>query len=184
MGRVVIGLDGGYVHDGKDKKSNFEVIVGRSIPEEGEARYLGFVHGFDRRPRRRLVDMLKTMGIQPHQDITFLTDGGEEVRSLAEGLSPCSEHVLDWFHITMRITVLNQFAKGLAHQDEETGARLIEELERIKWKLWHGNTVGAQEVIEDLRLTFSVSNRIIRTCANSPPLSASSPLTSPRTRVA
>ena len=154
-GRVVVGLDGGYVRDWTERKSNFEVIVGRSMPEDGPARYLGFVHGFDRKPQRRLVDMLESQGIQANQDITFLTDGGEEVRSLTERISPCSEHVLDWFHITMRITVLGQFAKGVAQYDEESGGRLIKELERIKWKLWHGNTIGAQQVIEDFGTDLS-----------------------------
>ncbi len=59
------------------------------------------------------------------------------------------QHVLDWFHITMRITVLGQFAKGVAQHDEKAGAQLTKELERIKWKLWHGNATGAQEVIGD-----------------------------------
>ena len=44
-GRMVIGLDGGYIRDWRDRKKNFELIVGRSMPEEGEARYIGFVHG-------------------------------------------------------------------------------------------------------------------------------------------
>ncbi len=148
-GRIVVGLDGGYVRDWTERKSNFEVIVGRSMPEDGAPRYLGFVHGFDQKPKRRLVDMLESQGMQANQDITFLTDGGEEVRALTERISPCSEHVLDWFHITMRITVLGQFAKGVAQCDEEAGSRLTKELERIKWKLWHGNTIAAQEVIED-----------------------------------
>ncbi len=148
-GRIVVGLDGGYVRDWTERKSNFEVIVGRSMPEDGPARYLGFVHGFDRKPQRRLVDMLESLGMQANQDVTFLTDGGEEVRSLTEGISPCSEHVLDWFHITMRITVLGQFAKGVAKYDEAAGAQLTKELDRIKWKLWHGNTTSAQEVIEE-----------------------------------
>ena len=130
-GRIVVGLDGGYVRDWTERKSNFEIIVGRSMPEDRPARYLGFVHGFDRRPQRRLVDMLESQGMQANQDITFLTDGGEEVRSLTEGISPCSEHVLDWFHITMRITVLGQFSKGVAQYDEETGGRLTKELERM-----------------------------------------------------
>jgi len=122
------------------------------MPEDGPSRYLGFVHGFDRKPKRRLFDVLESQGMQANQDITFLTDGGEEVRSLTERICPCSEHVLDWFHITMRITVLGQFAKGVAQYDEEAGARLTKELERIKWKLWHGNTTGAQEVIEDFEI--------------------------------
>jgi hypothetical protein len=119
------------------------------MPEEGAPRRLGFVHGYDRKPKRRLVDMLESQGRQANQDITFLTEGGEEIRLLTERISPCSEHVLDWFHITMRITVLGQFAKGVAQYDEEAGTRLTKELERIKWKLWHGNTTGAQDVIED-----------------------------------
>jgi hypothetical protein len=49
-GRMVIGLDGGYIRDWRDRKRNFELIVGRSMPEEGEARYIGFVHGYDRKP--------------------------------------------------------------------------------------------------------------------------------------
>jgi hypothetical protein len=28
-------------------------------------------------------------------------------------LNPQAEHLLDWFHLTMRLTVLNQTAKGL-----------------------------------------------------------------------
>ena len=150
-GRIVVGLDGGYVRDWAERKNNFEVIVGCSMPEDGSPRYLGFVHGFDHKPKRRLVDMLESQGMQANQDITFLTDGGEEVRALTENISPCSEHVLDWFHITMRITVLGQFAKGVAQYDEEAGARLTKELERIKWKLWHGNTTAAQEAIEDFK---------------------------------
>jgi len=30
------------------------------------------------------------------------------------------EHLLDWFHITMRITVLTQLAKGLRCQSERS----------------------------------------------------------------
>jgi len=151
-GRMVIGLDGGYIRDWRDRKKNFELIVGRSMPEEGEARYIGFVHGYDRKPQRRVIDHLRRQGFQADQDLTFITDGGEEVRSLAERISPCSEHVLDWFHITMRITILRQFAQGLVHHDKAPGVAAIDELRRIKWFLWHGNTYRASEAIDDLLL--------------------------------
>ena len=32
-----------------------------------------------------------------------------EVRALTELITPAAEHVLDWFHITMRLTVLSQY---------------------------------------------------------------------------
>lgn len=71
--------------------------------------------------------------------ITFLTDGGDTVLNLAADLSPCAEHVLDWFHITMRLTVLGQYAKGLAHHDEAAAHAAERELKRIKGFLWNGN---------------------------------------------
>jgi hypothetical protein len=120
-GRIVVGLDGGYVRDWDERKANFEVIVGRSMPEDGPSRYLGFVHGHDRKPKRRLIDVLESQGVQANQDITFLTDGGKEILALTDRISPCSEHVLDWFHITMKITVLGQFVKGVAQPDARDG---------------------------------------------------------------
>jgi hypothetical protein len=138
-GRIVVGLDGGYVRNWEDRKSNFEVIVGRSLPEDRDARYVGLVYGYDDKPKRRLFDALRSQGLQPNQELTFLTDGGEEVRALTEFLSPEAEHVLDWFHITMRLTVLGQYAKGVAQLDEAAGTRLLDSLESIKWLLWHGN---------------------------------------------
>ncbi|MBV8613487.1 MAG: ISKra4 family transposase, partial [Acetobacteraceae bacterium] len=87
-GRIVVGLDGGYVRDWDDRKANFELIVGRSLPEDREPRYFGLVHGFDQKPKRRLFDVLKSQGLQANQDVTFLTDGGEEVRSLTELITP------------------------------------------------------------------------------------------------
>ena len=150
-GRIVVGLDGGYVRDWMDRKSNFELIVGRSIPDDRAPRYIGLVHGYDRKPKRRLVEVLREQGLQANQDVTFLTDGGEEVRSLTELVTPEAEHVLDWFHIAMRLTVLEQYARGVAHHNEKEGARLLRELERVKWLLWHGNGHRARQHADDLR---------------------------------
>jgi hypothetical protein len=149
-GRIVVGLDGGYVRDWTEKTSNFEVIVGRSMPEDRDARYLGLVHGYDKKPKRRLVDMLASQGMQANQDVTFLTDGGDEIKALTELISPCGEHVLDWFHIAMRLTVLGQYAKGVAQADQDAGTRLLADFERIKWRLWHGDLHRALEEVGDL----------------------------------
>jgi len=124
------------------------IVIAYSVPA---ARYLGLVHGYDRKPKRRLVDVLISQGLQANQDITFLTDGGEAVRALTELISPCGEHVLDWFHITMRITVLSQYARGVAQHDEGAGSRLLDDLQRIKWLLWHGNTYRVRDEIDSFQ---------------------------------
>ncbi len=148
QGRIVVGLDGGYVRNWDERKSNFELIVGRSVPEDQGPRYLGLTHGYDRKPKRRLFEVLKSQGLQANQEVTFLTDGGDEVRALTELVTPAAEHVLDWFHITMRLTVLGQYVRGVAQADESAGNGLSAMLERIKWWLWHGNSHQAEQAIE------------------------------------
>ncbi|HTF70078.1 MAG TPA: hypothetical protein VK638_46110 [Edaphobacter sp.] len=48
-----------------------------------------------------------------------MSDGGESVRRMQEYLHPFSEHLIDWFHITIRLTVLQQQTKAL----KESGHR-------------------------------------------------------------
>ncbi len=71
------------------------------------------------------------------QTITFLSDGGDNVCDLQFSLSPLSEHLFDWFHVTMRITVL-----------------LDADLERIKWYPWHGNAFRALQAIKGLQFNL------------------------------
>jgi hypothetical protein len=183
-GRIVVGLDGGYVRNWQDRKTNFEVIVGRSVPEDRDAQYIGLVHGYDPKPKRRLFDTLKSQGLQANQDVTFLTDGGEEIRALTELVTPVSEHVLDWFHITMRLTVLQQYARGVAHHDEAAGANLLTDLERIKWLLWHGNQHRAGETIGFVLDDVARWRSTIPTCTSSLVRRTSSASTSPPTPTA
>jgi hypothetical protein len=42
-GPIIVGIDGGYVRSWEDRKINFEVIVGKSVPENREHRYFGLV---------------------------------------------------------------------------------------------------------------------------------------------
>ena len=164
-GPVVVGIDGGYVRAREPgrtgRQRNFEVVVGQSIAEDRDNRYFGLVQSFDEKPKRRLHDVLREQGLQMNQEITFLTDGGDTVRNLATDMSPCAEHVLDWFHITMRLTVLGQYAKGLAHHDEEQARDAERELKRIKGYLWNGNhraalacTGGFIDNVADLATTY------------------------------
>ncbi len=142
-GPMTVGIDGGYVRDWKNKKSSFEVIVGRSATWEGEAKRFGFVHGHDGKPKRRLFVLLCSQGMQMNQQVTFVSDGADNVRDLQFYLNPHAEHVLDWFHLTMRVTVLDQYAKGVVRLNEKLGEEIREDLQRVKWYCWHGNVYEA-----------------------------------------
>ena len=179
---MTVGLDGGFVR-ARHKRGCFEVIVGKSIlefqrnaeAEEKSQKCFGFVQTYDEKPRRRLFELLKSQGMAMNQQVTFLSDGGDDVRNVQQYLNPEAEYWLDWFHITMRITVMKQIDKGLAKETKpaantEGEARQPEsqniekELQSLKWNLWHGNVERALERIEDLQweLDFRMGGRRTR----------------------
>jgi len=43
------------------------------MPTDGPAKCFGFVQTYDRKPKRRLFEVLKAQGMQPNQQVTFLT---------------------------------------------------------------------------------------------------------------
>lgn len=85
----------------------------KSVQAEGGAKVFAFVNKCDTKPKRRLYEVLKSQGLQMNQQVVFLSDGGDAVRDLQTYLSPESEHLLDWFHVTMRLTVMEQMVKGM-----------------------------------------------------------------------
>jgi hypothetical protein len=104
---LTVGLDGGYVHSSAQRSRRdgwFEVIAGKVIPAPGRATCFGYVQTYDTKPKRRLFEVLKAQGMAANQQVTFLTDGGEDIRDLPCNLNAQAEHLLDWFHITMRIS--------------------------------------------------------------------------------
>src|SRR5947209_19642559 len=113
---LTVGLDGGYVHSSQQRSKRdgwFEIIAGKSMPADGSSKCFGFVQTYDRKSKRRLFEVLKSQGMAMNQQVVFLTDGGEDVRDLPLYMNPHAEQYLDWFHITMRLTVMTQLAKGL-----------------------------------------------------------------------
>ncbi|MGI8586269.1 MAG: ISKra4 family transposase, partial [Chloroflexia bacterium] len=169
-GPLVVGLDGGIVwarRGTNDAQAGnlFEVIAGKSIlafrrddPVDvaPTSKCFALVRSVDKKPKRRLFELLRGQGMQATKQLTFPSDGGNTVRRLPEYLHPAAEHILDWFHLTMRLTVLQQCARGLPvrasmsvrdagdeeRADEESLAR---QLESVKHYLWHGNTGKALE---------------------------------------
>src|SRR5215467_11843599 len=158
-GSFNVGIDGGYVRHWLDKKHHFEVIVGKSMLSfaEGEEervpslKRFGFVQTLDTQSKRRLYEVLQSQGLQMNQEITFLSDGDDTLRKLQLELSPKATHILDWFHLTMKLTVLGQYGKGLAQCEAERGEQICDQIERRKWSLWHGQVDKALGKINDLQ---------------------------------
>ena len=161
-GSFNVGIDGGYVRNWGDKQHHFEVIVGKRMLSFGEGaedrtpslKRFGFVQTLDTQPKRRLYKVLHSQDIQMNQAITFLSDGDDTLRALQWEMSPKATHLLDWFHLTMKLTVLGQCGKGLVQCDAVLGEAIRDQIERLKWSLWHGQVDKALGKIDDLETSI------------------------------
>jgi hypothetical protein len=160
---IVVGLDGGYVHSSQQRSRAdgwFEVIVGKAIPAAGRPSCFGYVQTYDTKPKRRMFEVLKAQGMAANQQVTFLTDGGEDIRDLPCYLNAQAEHLLDWFHLTMRITVMANMTKSLRPPPPDPefpdtpptdlAVDVAGQLERLKWFCWHGNVFRTLQIIDDI----------------------------------
>ena len=163
-GPLTVGIDGGSVR-AAHQQGWFAVIAGKSVvafrrEDEGEipsAKVFGLVPTYEEKPRRRLWELMKWQGRQENQQVVFLSDGGEDVRRVPEYLHPFSEHLIDWFPIPMRVTVLPQQTKALQEERPETGADVWKRWNRGKHLLWHGNTEEALERMSVLLAELSLT---------------------------
>ena len=90
-----------------------------------------------------------------NQAITFLSDGNDSLRQLQVEMSPKAIHILDWHHVTMKLTVLSQYGKGLVQCEAVLGAAIGDQIERLKWSLWHGQVDKALGKIDDLESSIA-----------------------------
>jgi hypothetical protein len=108
-----------------------------------------------------LRNVLYGLGATPATPVTILSDGADGPRSLGEAASPGpTHHVLDWFHLAMRIQHVAQAATSwpeTTETDRIAGTRLIETIERIRWRLWHGQVRRALDLIAETIVTMDVA---------------------------
>jgi hypothetical protein len=162
-GFFTVGIDGGYVRNWFDKKHKFEVVVGKSIRRFDESeedrtpslKRFGFVQTLDTQSKRRLYEVLQSQDLQMNQAITFLSDGDDTLRQLQMEMSPKALHILDWHHVTMKLTVLSQYGKGLVQCEAVLGEAICDQMERLKWSLWHGQVDKALGKIDELETAIA-----------------------------
>ena len=86
------------------------------------------------------------------QKTSYLSDCADDLRKLQTYLNAESTYILDWFHITMRLTVLNEYVLGMLKEYDKIGNNLQELMASIKCNLWHGKVgepLQKAEEIED-----------------------------------
>ena len=140
---LIVGLDGGYVRNRYQRpERNFEVIAGKALDGDGHATRFAFVRNGGPEAMSAVDLAMRQCGVTETTSITVLTDGDVGLRAVQQKVAPEAEHVLDWFHIAMRFTNLQQVAKGVnALTDGGVRRHALDELERAKWRFWNGHRI-------------------------------------------
>ena len=94
--------------------------------------------------------------------MTVISDGAEILKRLPKALPKPTAHIIDWFHIAMKVQPLQQVADHLDRTRASGNGRAIligDEIRSVKWKLWHGQTDRAidrlEKIVADLTIQSS-----------------------------
>jgi hypothetical protein len=91
-------------------------------------------------------------------EVTVLSDGAEIMKRLPKALPQPTTHIIDWFHIAMKIQPLQQIADHIVRWREAGSiemARVDGDVQSLKWKLWHGQTDRALDQLETMTSDFA-----------------------------
>jgi hypothetical protein len=152
---IAVSLDGGHVKSIRSyQMRSFEILLACASNNRGEQRLFSSVPVEADRQRQQLSAVLRDIGATPATQVTVLSDGAEGPRCLGETASQSlTRHVLDCFHLSMRVQHVAQTARSWPRGTKEDllhGDELAKKIERIRWRLWHGRPQGALDLIDEI----------------------------------
>jgi hypothetical protein len=159
---IALSIDGGHVRSVRSYQvRSFEVMLAQISNDDGKQVVFSSMPAEADRQREQLRGVLHGLGATPATPVTILSDAADGPRSLGESASVGpTHHVLDWFHLAMRIQHVSPAAKSwpdVAAEDCEAGTRLSETIERIRWRPWHGQLRPGLELIGTTMATLEAA---------------------------
>ena len=111
---IALSIDGGHVRSVRSYQArSFEVMLAQVSNDDGKQVVFSSMPAEADRQWDQLRGVLHELGATPATLITVLSDGADGPRSLGESASVGpTHHVLDWFHLSMRIQHVAQAAKS------------------------------------------------------------------------
>jgi hypothetical protein len=150
-GPVVIGLDGGYVRSRhRQEERHFEVIAGKVIDAAGTQHRFAFARNGQTASADAFARALAAAGVHADTPAMVLCDGDAGLWRLQREALPAATVALDWWHVAIRFEHGLQTARGLGAADGDLADAAVRNLERAKWRLWHGRWTGCRRKLAGL----------------------------------
>ncbi len=148
---IVVTLDSTFIRSCENGERHSEVRVGNVETESGGRQVFGAVANSSTPIAKLIRRNLDAVGRSEGTALTAFTDGCPGLRRSLADAGVTTAPMLDWFHIAMRLQHLKQIANGLSADDPARGAAravIVEEVERLHWRIWNGKAKDAQVSID------------------------------------
>ncbi|MGY4282097.1 hypothetical protein ACVWXO_001317 [Bradyrhizobium sp. LM2.7] len=111
--RFVISIETAHVRSADQHSArNFELVVARCSRGGRERGGRYFVTGSTDQQaiRDRALHSLQQVGYRGFGDVTVISDGAEILKRLPRAMPKPTTHIIDWFHLAMKIQPMQQIA--------------------------------------------------------------------------
>ena len=162
---IAVTLDSTFIRSCEDGERHLEVRVGNVETESGGRQVFGAVAKADTDIKMLIRRSLDAVGRTEDTALTAFTDGCPGLRRILADAGVIGPPILDWFHIAMRLQHLEQIAGGLSADDPDrvkAKAAIVEEVERLHWRLWNGKAKDAQISIDRIRAAGPAHHGFVR----------------------
>ena len=153
---ISLSLDSTFIRSCHEGERHLEVRVGNAeVPEGGGRRVFGAVANAAGADIAALIRRtLDTLGRTGDTALTAFTDGCSGLRAILAAAGVTVPPIADWFHLSMRLQHAKQVAEALPADGpdrQQAKAEVIAEVERLRWRTWHGKAKDARITLKRLR---------------------------------
>jgi len=151
---IVATLDSTFIRSCAEGERHLEVRVGNVETASGGRQVFGAVAKSGTDLEELIRRSLDAVGQTGDTALTAFTDGCPGLRRILADAGVDEPPMLDWFHIAMRLQHLKQIANSPPADDPDRGAAkavIVEEVERLHWRIWNGKAKDAQISIDRIR---------------------------------
>jgi len=149
--RPVVMLDGAYIRAVPGHQvRNFEAICGKVEREGQPTRRFALVRSVAKQPHALLRAALQDQGWREGDAVTAISDGDPALPALVRSATGGPvEHILDWFHLSMRVHHVEQVMGGLCAVEPPLAPLDHSQIdvERLRHLLWNGHHEKACEAL-------------------------------------
>tara|TARA_R110002074_G_scaffold92570_4_gene202172 strand:- start:2173 stop:3075 length:903 start_codon:yes stop_codon:yes gene_type:complete len=155
---LTVFLDGAHIRCRPEYQRRHLDVVVRKIESPDMSRRFGLVAQAALSPAKQLRQDLFALGWDGHRPVTVISDGEPALPNLVRSaVGGPVRHILDWWHISMRVQHVENAVKGLLLEQNFPGTPVLfkRPSETLRWCLWHGKIMTAGTRLQCLMVDCS-----------------------------